>query len=98
MRHPTLELLRLRLPRAHNELVQAWLRDDERRTTSILSNFRISEVALLVIIKRTKSFSDVVQFEDVAYVLGDEPSLPRLIGQGAQRGTPEIESLDFVVH
>lgn len=97
MRHPALEFLRLRLPRAHDELVQAWLRDDERRTTWLIPNLRIAEVCDFVIIK---SFTEMicVNAEDVTRVLGDEPRLPRLIGQGAQCRALEIESLDFVVH
>ena len=83
MRHPTLEFFRLRLPRAHDELVQAWLRDDERRTTWLIPNLRIAEVCDFVIIK---SFTEMicVNAEDVTRVLGDEPRLPHLIGQGAQ--------------
>lgn len=97
MRHPALEFLRIRLPRAHDELVQAWLRDDERRTTWLIPNLRIAEVCDFVIIK---SFTEMicVNAEDVTRVLGDEPRLPRLIGQGAQCRALEIESLDFVVH
>ena len=38
------------------------------------------------------------QVKDAHAILEYEPRLPRLIGQGAQRGTPEIEFSDFVVH
>lgn len=82
MRHPTLELLRLRLTRAHDELVQAGLRDDERRTPWLIPNLRITEVCDFVIIK---SFAEMICViaEDVTCVLGDEPRLPRFVGQGA---------------
>lgn len=38
MRHPTLELLGLRLPRLHHKTVKTRLGDDERSFTAILSN------------------------------------------------------------
>ena len=82
MRHPTLEFLGFRLTRAHDELVQAGLRDDERRTPWLIPNLRITEVCDFVIIK---SFAEMicVNAEDVTCVLGDEPRLPRFVGQGA---------------
>ena len=79
MRHPTLKLLRLRLTTAHNELVQARFTDNERRTTRLIPNLRITEVCDFVIIK---SFTEMIRVnaEYVAYVFGDEPRFPRFVG------------------
>ena len=86
MSHPTLEFLGLRLPRAHNQFVQARLADDEGDATAVGANLPIWQVRRFGHFILVKVSAQVFRskFEDVAYVLGDEPRLPRLIGQGAQ--------------
>ena len=97
MSHPTPELLRLRLPRAHDELVQAWLGDDgfiwiSRNTVGN------NDGILLIGIKFADRITIVRDAQHVAHVLGDEPRLAFLVAKDADLVALEIELLDFIVH
>ena len=81
--HPALELLGLRLAGLHHQTIKTRLTNDGLIRIASGISLRNSEGIHLVGIK---AFSEMIGIdaEDVAHVLGDEPRLPRLIGQGAQ--------------
>ena len=83
MSHPTLEFLGLRLPRAHDQTIQARLTDDVRLlpTSNRIDDFSSTE---LVFIKHFDSLGWITEVKDAHAILEYEPRLPRLIGQSAQ--------------
>jgi hypothetical protein len=97
MRHPTLELLGLRLPRLHHKTVKTRFADDIRLlpATNRIDDFSSTE---LILIKHFDGLSWIAKVKDAHTIFEHEPGLPRLVGQGTQCRALEIELLYFVVH